>query len=219
MQGHLLWHASRVTADYLEEHAGTLVRDRTVLELGAGAGLPSLVCALHGATKVVATDYPDEDLIRNLRYNIERNRADNIVVAEGYLWGNSPSRLLGHLPGGAAADRRFDLLILADLLFNHSEHGKLVGSVQQTLKRAPHATALVFFTPHRPWLLERDMAFFALAAESGFAVDKVLERTVDTEMDAAGPRRLRRSVHDLRSDNEALKRVVLGYALRWADLS
>jgi nicotinamide N-methyltransferase len=29
-----------------------------------------LVCALSGAAKVVVTDYPDADLIDNLRYNV-----------------------------------------------------------------------------------------------------------------------------------------------------
>lgn len=42
-----------------------------MLELGAGAGLPSLVCALNGASQVVVTDYPDAELIENLRYNID----------------------------------------------------------------------------------------------------------------------------------------------------
>ena len=42
-----------------------------MLELGAGAGLPSLVCAIRGARKVVATDYPDVELIENLRHNIK----------------------------------------------------------------------------------------------------------------------------------------------------
>jgi nicotinamide N-methyltransferase len=41
-----------------------------VLELGAGAGLPSIVCALNGATQVVVTDYPDAELVENLEYNI-----------------------------------------------------------------------------------------------------------------------------------------------------
>jgi nicotinamide N-methyltransferase len=46
------------------------VQGKTILELGAGGGLPSLVCALSGAAKVVVTDYPDADLIDNLRYNV-----------------------------------------------------------------------------------------------------------------------------------------------------
>ena len=41
-----------------------------MLELGAGAGLPSLVAAILGARKVVVTDYPDPDLIVNLEHNV-----------------------------------------------------------------------------------------------------------------------------------------------------
>jgi predicted nicotinamide N-methyase len=47
------------------------VKGKSVLELGAGAGLPSLICAINGASQVVVTDYPDADLIENLRYNID----------------------------------------------------------------------------------------------------------------------------------------------------
>lgn len=47
------------------------MKGKIILELGAGAGLPSLVCALTGASQVVVTDYPDADLIENLRYNID----------------------------------------------------------------------------------------------------------------------------------------------------
>ncbi|MCJ1306827.1 nicotinamide n-methyltransferase, partial [Agyrium rufum] len=49
--GHMLWNAGKVTARYLEEHAEQLVKDKDVLELGAGAGLPSLVCQRRGARK------------------------------------------------------------------------------------------------------------------------------------------------------------------------
>ena len=60
---------------------------KDVLELGAGAGLPSLVAALHGAQHVVVTDYPDADLIANLRYNIEKciPAGSCNIHAEGYL--------------------------------------------------------------------------------------------------------------------------------------
>ena len=71
MQGHLLWNAGRTVSEYLEENRKTLVEGKTILELGAGAGLPSLVCALNGATRVVTTDYPDSDLVDNLKHNIQ----------------------------------------------------------------------------------------------------------------------------------------------------
>jgi nicotinamide N-methyltransferase len=85
---------------------------------------------------------------------------------------------LAHLPEGQRT-HGFDILILADLLFNHSEHGKLIQTVQQTLDRNSDACALVFFTPYRPWLLEKDLAFFDLAKTSGFEVRKIFEKTMD----------------------------------------
>lgn len=42
----------------------------SVLELGAGAALPSMIAALCGASVVVATDYPDLPLIAQMKDNI-----------------------------------------------------------------------------------------------------------------------------------------------------
>jgi len=175
-----------------------------VLELGAGAGLPSLVCALKGARRVVVTDYPDPDLIENLHVNVANCSlpADARVSAEGFLWGASPDRLIEQLGDEAAG---FDVVILADLLFNHSEHGKLVSSVQQTLKPLPDSRALVFFTPYRPWLLEKDLAFFDLAKASGFVVTKLLEEVMEKVMFEEDP------------GDELLRRTVFGYELRWKE--
>lgn len=76
----------------------------------------------------------------------------------------------------------FDVLILADLLFNHSEHAKLIKSVELTLKKSPSSRAYVFFSPYRPWLYEKDLAFFDLAKEAGFTVTKMFEKVMDKVM-------------------------------------
>ena len=181
-QGHLLWNAGRTLATHLESNASSLIHGKTILELGAGAGLPSLVSAIHGAKHVVVTDYPDAELVENLQWNVDHcallPQARNIE-AKGYLWGAETDKLVAGLPSG---EDRFDILILADLLFNHSEHRKLVASVQQMLKRSPEAKALVFFTPYRPWLLPNDLAFFDLVKEAGFEVDKFFEHTMEKVM-------------------------------------
>lgn len=159
-----------------------MIRGKDVLELGAGAGLPSLTCAIEGARTVVVTDYPDPDLVENLRTNIKSCDlipTSSTIVAEGYIWGADPEPLLAHLPDPS---KRFDILILADLLFNHSEHKKMLTSVERTLKKTKEARALVFFTPYRPWLLQNDLAFFDLAKEAGFIVEKVLEHTMEKVM-------------------------------------
>lgn len=181
-QGHHLWNAGRTTSTYLEQHAASLISGKTVLELGAGAGLPSLVCALNGAKRVVVTDYPDAELIDNLRYNIDHCKLLSTppsILAEGYLWGAPIEDIIQHLP---EMDEDFDVLILADLLFNHSEHAKLIKTVQLTLKKSPDSKAYVFFTPYRPWLLQKDLAFFDLAREAGFAVEKTFEKIMDKVM-------------------------------------
>lgn len=158
-----------------------MLEGKSVLELGAGAGLPSLICASNGASSVLVTDYPDADLVENLEKNCALLPEPGKCRAAGYLWGASTEGLKAHLPESEREDG-FDLLILADLLFNHSEHAKLVSSVQKTLKKDPAAQALVFFTPYRPWLLEKDLAFFDLARDGGFVVEKMLEKVMDKVM-------------------------------------
>lgn len=172
---------------------------KSVLELGAGAGLPSLVCAKLGASKVVVTDYPDAALIENLRYNIAILSDKSTIVAEGFLWGNSIEPLVAHLSKDCAG---FDLLILADILFNHSEHEKLVRTVSEALKQEQHARALVFFTPYRPWLFENDLNFFKLATDAGLKVKKVLEHVMDKVMFEEDP------------GDELLRRTVFGYEVK-----
>ena len=68
----LSWNTSRVLSDYLLRNP-SIYRKKTVLELGAGAGLPGLVSAVSGAEAVVITDYPDHQLVDNLRWNVECN--------------------------------------------------------------------------------------------------------------------------------------------------
>ena len=220
--GHHLWNAGRLISTYLEKNP-SLVKDKTVLELGAGAGLPSLVCTVLGARKVVVSDYPDPDLVGNLWRNVDafydgeeegkgkegdamsEKKGEKALVAEGYCWGGDVKPLLAHLLSESKESeaKGFEVLILADLLFNHSEHGKLVSTIENTLLKSEDAKALVFFTPYRPWLYEKDMAFFDLVRERGFVVEKVLEEKMEKVM----------FVED-RGDEE-LRRTVFGFVVKW----
>ncbi|KAI9669937.1 MAG: nicotinamide n-methyltransferase [Alyxoria varia] len=195
--GHHLWQAGIVISRYLELRRHDLVEGQTILELGAGAGLPSLVAAYCGAKKVVITDYPDLELIENIQHNINNceliespfNGAGTTspttpAVAQGYLWGSDEKMLFQHVSTDIHQLRprdRFNTLILADLLFNHSCHESLFRTIEGTLAQPPTAArALVFFTPYRPWLLDKDLAFFDLLKKDGrFEV-----RRIDTEHSA-----------------------------------
>jgi nicotinamide N-methyltransferase len=37
----------------------------------------------------------------------------------------------------------------------------------------------VWFTPYRPWLIEKDLDFFRVADEGGLAVEKMFEKLLD----------------------------------------
>ena len=165
------------------------------------------MAGILGAEKVVVTDYPDGELIDNLKENIRTcealSKGTPNVVAQGYLWGASPQPLLAHL---SEPSKGFDVLLLADLLFNHSCHGALVDTILNTLARTREARALVFFTPYRPWLLEKDMAFFEVCRGRGLVVEKVVEERMEKVM-FEGDR-----------GDEELRRTVFGFEVRWGDL-
>lgn len=185
--GHLLWNAGKVTADYLDEHSRELVEGKKVIEFGAGAGLPSLLCHAVGAKQVVITDYPDADLVYNLKYNVDQLKKDwdanhqanhtgpapcadvSSMKVEGFIWGNDASELI-EMSGGTG----YDLVILSDVVFNHSEHAKLVRSAKELL--APGGKVFVVFTPHRAKLFNEDLDFFRRAKdEAGFESEKLFE--------------------------------------------
>ena len=197
--GHLLWSAGKVLANYLDSNPD-LYKDKNVLELGAAAALPSIICALNGARTVVATDYPDSDLIENIEYNfdhcseagLDRSRA----YVRGYIWGRDPDELLS-----LTRDERYDLLILSDLVFNHQAHPDLLRTCSRCLSERQGAQALVFFTHHRPHLAHKDMHFFDLALEYGFEVDKIVEDKAETNVmfdEDPGSRDVRATVHGYR---------------------
>ncbi|KAL7422434.1 Protein N-terminal and lysine N-methyltransferase efm7 [Cryptotrichosporon argae] len=224
--GHYLWNTARVLTSYLLRHPSYFYSRRT-LELGAGAGLPSLACALGGAARAVCTDYNEESLLDNIRFNAAANGAALDVV--GHTWGMSVQPLLDVAREGT--DGRYDLVILSDLMFNHSQHDALIKSLDATLSLAlpaassagaattdpsadpavlpvsptldtPAPCALVFFTHHRPHLAAADMAFFPrlLARHPGrWAYARVAEEWAGAMFEHdRGDERVRGTVHGFR---------------------
>ncbi|KAF9010213.1 hypothetical protein BDQ17DRAFT_1347756 [Cyathus striatus] len=115
-------------------------RNRTVLELGAGTALPSLLLSVlpNPPCLIVVTDYPDDGILGNLKRNVERNRVhferSVRVELEGYDWGTDTTHLLKMLPTGATG---YDTLILSDLVHFHSSHQSLVSSITALLANSP----------------------------------------------------------------------------------
>ena len=143
--GHEVWNAARFLASAME--SGELdVDGACVLELGAGAGLPSLTASLCGARGVVATDYgtaSDDALVAALRHNAAALAAQRAACAAAadwrcdvavapHVWGADVAPLLALLPPGCAA---FHRIVLADLLFNRTSHRQLLATCQARATR------------------------------------------------------------------------------------
>ncbi|KAH9475539.1 Protein N-terminal and lysine N-methyltransferase EFM7 [Psilocybe cubensis] len=170
---HHLWNAALALASHLDEHR-ELYSGKCVLELGAGGALPSIVAAKNGARKVVITDYPDASLVDNISYNVAENveaEERSRVEVQGYIWGRSVTPLLDVLPSPG----KFQLIILSDLIFNHSQHDALLNTCELVLEpltpnshEGTEPCVLVFYSHHRPHLAHRDMEFFTKAEERGW---------------------------------------------------
>lgn len=214
--GHHLWNAAPILSDYLQQksdearlavqqrdksHSSQRVtplscKGKRVLELGAAAGLPSIVAHHLGAQTVVSTDYPDPDLITCLAKNLKANEKESwkqhgtSAWASGYIWGSDTAQIKSHL---GAESGFFDLVLMSDLIFNHQAHGAMLDTLEQCLppptpspqvslqsKEASQGCddyngpqALVFFTHHRPHLAHRDLEFFELARARGWTAQQI----------------------------------------------
>ncbi|RDB18927.1 Protein N-methyltransferase NNT1 [Hypsizygus marmoreus] len=206
--GNYLWNAARAFASYLDENS-ELCLGRNVLELGAGGALPSIVAAKNGARQVVVTDYPDDELVRNMLYNIEENIPSSDrhrISVKGYIWGRPVQPLLDELGSTEGLNSGFDLVILSDLVFNHSQHDALLTTCEQSLSSSPQPkgssqtpSVLVFYTHHRPHLAHRDMEFFSKARDRGWHCEEILTRTFPPMFpEDSGEESVRSTVHGWR---------------------
>lgn len=90
-----MWNAGVLAADFII--SGTFdVAGESLLELGAGAGLPGIAAVLHGAETVVLSDYDSPALLENLRDNVENNVPATMrsrVHVEAHIWGQSTAAI------------------------------------------------------------------------------------------------------------------------------
>jgi predicted nicotinamide N-methyase len=99
-----------------------------ILELGAGAALPSLVCDLVlNAGKVIATDYPDPYVLEAMKLNALNNHASKNLKVSGFCWGDDPSTLLSEFNGD------IDYIIAADTLWIEKYHSILLKSIKDLM--------------------------------------------------------------------------------------
>ncbi|XP_006461871.1 hypothetical protein AGABI2DRAFT_205861 [Agaricus bisporus var. bisporus H97] len=163
-----------------------------VLELGAAAGLPSILIAkLYPNFKIIATDYPDPRIIQTLSQNIQQNEVQMNCHAVPWAWGSDPETLFlsldtdGHGLGLDCSSRsrssdmnsnRFDVIIAADTLWNPTLHDIFVLTLQGALRRDPESRVHLVAGLHTGRYTIQ--SFLHAAQGAGFRVVQIFEREV-----------------------------------------
>lgn len=126
LMAHHVWQSSLSLSTLLAKQKipGVVINEQSkIVELGAGAALPSIVCdvVLH-AKIVIATDYPDPHVLEAMKQNAIRNSCKNLRVM-GFSWGESCTALLDAVEG------EIDVILAADTLWIPAYHDILLKSL------------------------------------------------------------------------------------------
>ena len=122
--GFRTWEAALFLGTYLCSSEGNhFVTGKSVLELGAGTGFLSIVCAKYGAQHVLATD-GSQEIISNLRLNMHLNELEGSELIQPAIlpWGYT---LIGGVADCREDKRSYDLVLGADVVsdFTRTSYG------------------------------------------------------------------------------------------------
>lgn len=144
------WEAALHLGQYLCAN-NNLVAGQRVLELGAGTGYLSIVCAkCLGAAHVIATD-GSEEVVDNLSDNFTLNNTpwgynaspDAIISPKLLKWGHA---LVGTEEAEWNGGRKVDLIIGADITYDKKVIPSLVATLKELLELYPHAGIIISAT-------------------------------------------------------------------------
>jgi methyltransferase-like protein 23 len=125
-----LWPAALAMSDFIHGHP-ELVKDKKVLELAAGLGLPSFITARY-ATTVCCSDYLEE-AVTAMSKSVQHLQLTN-VTCELLDWNQLPD------------DLTTDVLLLSDINYDPDQFDKLFEVLQRFLQQG---TLIILTTPQR----------------------------------------------------------------------
>ncbi|MCS3794770.1 methyltransferase [Niastella sp. OAS944] len=125
-----LWPAALAMSDFIFNHP-EVVKDKKVLELAAGLGLPSFVAARF-ANRVCCSDYLEE-AVDAMNKTVQHLQLTN-VSCELLDWNHLPSDLTS------------DVLLLSDINYDPEQFDKLCQVLQRFIQQG---TFIILTTPQR----------------------------------------------------------------------
>ena len=158
------WEASLHLGQFLCSRP-FLVSGKRILELGAGTGYLSILCAKFlSATQVIASDGSD-DVVNNLPDNLYINDLQDsgrVISPMGLKWGHA---LLGTEEKGWNGGREIDLVLGADVTYDKSIIPFLVATLEELVDLFPAVAILIAATQRNLSTFE---TFFSTCQRHGF---------------------------------------------------
>ena len=149
--GGSVWHAAMALTHHIltNEH---IVKDKVVLEIGAGCALPGITAGLKGAKAVILTDIPEQ--VQHLQQNVDWNAKQCPsceFICVPFMFGDNISDLKNQLVQHQLQQNTtlsldvenisIDVVLGCDLAYDVCLHDPLVQSVRSLL--LPSSVALL----------------------------------------------------------------------------
>ncbi|KAK0248136.1 hypothetical protein LTS09_016720 [Friedmanniomyces endolithicus] len=169
--GFRTWEAALHLGSYLLTAEGiSLIRDKSVLELGAGTGFLSILCARHLEAKHVTATDGDEGVVEALRENLFLNGLDQEeqVVTSILRWGRG---LAGTWVEEDCDAWQYDTVIGADITYDKVGISALVATLRLLFDLRPKLRAIISGAVRKAETFE---AFRNACLRNQFAVEEVL---------------------------------------------
>jgi len=144
----IVWPSALALSEYLVEQAqkDPSTRPRSVLELGCGLGIPSLIARKLGVSRVVASDR--HELVP---FFLKRNAASNKL--EDIVFKHIDWRLVGDDSDPTTVKEAFDLIVGSDLLYEAWQPGHLANTLASLLS-VPNAS-------RKAWIADPGRKYFS----------------------------------------------------------
>ncbi|KAL5050472.1 hypothetical protein BDW71DRAFT_194802 [Aspergillus fruticulosus] len=189
---HFLWSAAMVVAEGLEQSdAGSgnsdaevwKVQGEKVLELGAGAGLPSIIAALANAATVTITDHPSSPALGPtgaIAFNVKHNIPSSTIKVDirPHEWGTA----LAADPWALSNKGLYTRIIAADCYWMRSQHENLVRTMKWFLAPMGKVWVVAGFHTGR----EIVARFFETAVSLGLEIESIYERDLNSSAEEGG---------------------------------
>lgn len=124
--GLTVWRASDHLNDYIYRNMD-LFRCSSIIELGAGLGIVSILIDKLGLSKTIIASDGDETTLNLLETNISLTNAN--VICKKLVWGNSFD--IGLIKNEFFC---FDLIVGADIIYEESQIPILLATIKELLK-------------------------------------------------------------------------------------